>query len=240
MSLVRLAHRFATVRALRGTTLAGTRVIDSSILAVDAVAKDETRPFVVVYTDDLARNQRGLDPARPVDQLTIVIEIGGTSTMVNDAVWEIPPTDAGLELTIDLIERQIAVALADEANPWAELWRRLHTDDPRWKSLRGATTDGIRLAGRQITIDVAPIAEPAFGRSPSGVWAEFLALLEADPTPVPIVEAIRALFGEDAERGSADLARRWAATVEEARALGWAEAADAPSIGAVVVEEGGA
>jgi hypothetical protein len=66
MSLVCLAHRFATVRALRGTTLAATRVIDSSILAVDAVAKDETRPFVVGYTDGLARNQRGLDPARPV------------------------------------------------------------------------------------------------------------------------------------------------------------------------------
>lgn len=220
MSLVRLAHRLATVRALRGATLAGPRVIDSSILAVDAVAQEETRPFVVVYTDDLVRHQRGLDPSRPVDNLSIVLEIGGTSAMINDESWAIPPTDAGLELTIDIIERQIAVALAD-GSPWAEIWRRLHDGDPRWKSLRGSTTEGIRLAGRQITIDVTPIAEPAFGRAPAGVWADFLALLGEDPASAVIVDDLRALFAGPVTADDAALrSRRWSLTEAEAAALG--------------------
>lgn len=220
MSLVRLAHRFATVRALRGATLVGGRVIDSSILSVDVAAKDEPRPFVVVYTDDLLRNQRGLDPARPVDSLSIVLEIGGTSTMVNDETWGIPPTDAGLELTIDLVERQIATVLADEANPWAEIWRRLHSGDPRWKSIRGSTDEGIRLAGRQITIDVVPIAEPAFGREPTGVWADFLALLATDPTAAEIVDDIRAVFvGSTVSTDTEAMLRRFALHAAEAEAL---------------------
>lgn len=220
MSLVRLAHRFATVRALRGATLVGSRVIDSSILSVDVAAKDETKPFIVVYTDDLLRNQRGLDPARPLDNLSIVLEIGGTSTMVNDETWAIPPTDAGLELSLDLIERQIAMVFADEANDWAEIWRRLHSGDPRWKSIRGSTDEGVRLAGRQITIDVAPMAEPAIGREPSGVWADFLALLATDPAAAGIVGDIRALFvGSVSSTDFEAVLRRFSLYAAEAGAL---------------------
>lgn len=239
MSLVRLAHRLATVRALRGATLAGPRVIDSSILTVDVAALDEPKPFVVVYSDDLLRNQRGLDPARPIDNLSIVLEIGGTSTMVNDESWAIPPTDAGLELTIDVIERQIAVAFSDEANPWAEIWRRLHHGDPRWKSLRGSTTDGIRLAGRQITIDVTPIAEPAFGRAPAGVWADFLGLLAADPTMVGLDDAVAAVFvGGVAAADRSTILRRFALHAAEAEALLLGGDWDTPISGVVPVEGG--
>jgi hypothetical protein len=219
MSLVRLAHRLTVVRALRGATLAGDRVIDSSILSVEVAAKDHPKPFVVVYTDDLHRRQRGLDPGRR-DDLSIVLEIGGTSTMVNDEAWSIPPTDAGLELSLDLIERQIAVALADEGNAWSELWRRLHTGDPGWKSMRGSTDEGIRLAGRRITIDVDPIGEPAFGRPPTGVWADFLTLLATDPTAGGIVDDLRGLFvGSTVATDAEAMLRRFGLYAAETAAL---------------------
>lgn len=212
MSLQRLAHRLATVAALRGRTLAGAAVRDSAIPPIDVMAGEERRPFIAVYTDDSSRSLRGLVPNTSGGTLAIVIEIGVTAQMENDAEWVIPTTDAGMEIRLDAIERQIEIILqlnlsgegyrsapVDESNVWAAMWRRLHHGDPEVKSIRGASAEkGVRFAGRQYTIEVKPYAEPPFGPAATGLWADFLALLAADPEFGPLEPMIRALIEADA------------------------------------------
>lgn len=182
MSVVRIASRLAIVLALRGRTLAGDAVADSEITPFDKKAAEAVSPFVSVYTDDQARNARGIDPTRPVDRLTITIEIGvnaKASTEDGEEVDAIPMTDAGMELTLDTIERQILTVLGDDENPWSSIWKRLFRGDPEIHSARGAGTDGIRFAGRQIKITVEPLKEPPSGGAATGVWADLLTAADA-------------------------------------------------------------
>lgn len=184
MSVVRLASRLVIVMALRGRTLAGPTVADSEITPFDKKAVESVSPFVSVYSDDQVRNARGIDPARPVDRLTVTIEIGVSAkaqTDTGDEVEGLPVTDAGMELTLDAIERQILTILADDTNPWSGIWMRLYRGDPEIKSTRGAGDDGVRFAGRQIKITVEPLKEPPSGVAATGVWAELLALVDSAP-----------------------------------------------------------
>jgi hypothetical protein len=197
MSIARIAHRMSMVGALLGRTWAGAAVRDSAIFDIDLPPPAEPTPFIAVYTDDQARNLRALDPSQPRDTLTIILELGVTAK-VADGDWEIPATDAGMELILDGVERQIFAALANDASPWAEIWRRLHTDDPTVKSVRGSSVEkGIRFAGRQISIEVRPLPEPAFGLPASGAWAAFLGLAETDVRTAPIATKVRALIEND-------------------------------------------
>lgn len=197
LSLVRLAHRIATVQALRGRTLAGDRIGDSSILPQDRrnLRPDDPAHIITVYTDDEGRDLRDLTPDQKRNSLWIELEVA--ATVCNPAVpdeWGLPHTDAGLEITLDLIERQIHAALADEESPWANLWRRLHHGTGERRSVRVAMDQGMRLASRQISIEVAPLPEPPFGAEPRGVWVDFLSLMESDPDLSDLATLVRAEF----------------------------------------------
>lgn len=211
MSLQRLAHRIATVAALRGRTLAGDAVGDSAIPPIDVTTGEGRQPFVAVYTDRAARSLRGLASGSPGGSLAIVVEIGVAARIGDGDDWEIPPTDAGFEFTLDVIERQVMIALADEESAWAEMWRRLHGADPEVESLcgRGAADGaadgadddgdgdgdaGVRLAGRRIVIEVSPLAEPPCGPPAPPLWRDFLDLLAADDDHAPLEPTIRALI----------------------------------------------
>lgn len=245
MSIQRLAHRIATVAAIRGKTLAGAAVRDSAVAPIDIAASDEPAPFIAVYTDDQSSGMRGLDAGRPSDTLSIVIEFGVTAkmTFVDNDGNEFqepgqPPTDAQMEITLDMIERQIRVALADDGNAWAEIWRRLHTGDPEYSSTRGASAErGVRFAGRQLTIEVRPLPEPPAGASATGVWADLIAAVEADAATASLAPIVRDMI----EGG--DVALDWQ-IVRRSLALDEAEAdsllvsmADGAEIGDVVIDD---
>lgn len=182
MSFARFALRTATVKALRGRTFAGDMVRDSEIGPIDDAAKDKEIPFVVVYTDDSEIAGHGTDLIGNDGKQCLVFEIGVTTRMTAQGEWEIPTTDAGMELTIDAIERQIKLALADPAdNAWGELWRDLVLGIEAKKSQRGAAAkDGLRFAGRQLVIDVTMPRDPHPGRPLGPLWQRFLALVAAD------------------------------------------------------------
>lgn len=245
MSIQRLAHRIATVAAIRGKTLAGEAVRDSSVPPIDVAASEEPKPFISVYTDDQASGMRGLDAGRPSDTLSIVIEFGVTAqmTFVDNDGEEFqepgqPPTDAQMEIMLDMIERQIRIALADDGNAWAEIWRRLHTGDPQYSSTRGASAErGIRFAGRQLTIEVRPLPEPPAGGPATGVWADLIAAVEADAAAAPLAPIVRDMI----EGG--DVALDWQ-IIRRSLALDEAEAdsllvsmADGAEIDDVVIDE---
>jgi hypothetical protein len=189
MSLSRLAIRLATVAALRDATLAGAAVRDSEVTTIDAVASSEKRPFIAVYTDDGEFTVVGRDLQSGEGSFSLVIEFGVTARMAytleggeTEDINVLVPTDAQMELTLDLMARQISVALLDAQAPWAEIWRRLISKVGRVASRRGASAEkGERFAGRQIEIEVTPYADPAIGLRPGALWQSFLAQLESDP-----------------------------------------------------------
>ncbi|RWX72587.1 hypothetical protein [Mesorhizobium sp. M2A.F.Ca.ET.039.01.1.1] len=190
MSLVALAARIATVKALENATLAAGRVFDSAIDPIDQKIAEEAVPVLIVYTDDDVRTVTGRDLINATRQLDLVVESAVASkvtyTQGDDQVEaiEIPFTDAGLELTLNFMDRQIARALLSDQGPWAALWRRIVLQPSKITSKRGGSSEkGVRFAARQMTITAETLSEPGFGAQATEFWADFLAALESDADP---------------------------------------------------------
>jgi len=234
--LTRLALRLATVRALRGKTLAGSNVLDSEIGPIEDIAKDKPRPVIVVYTDDGKFSSAGRDlfassgdSRVDVGFQHLVIEILLTQRMkmldddgnaINGAV---PPVlDPALAFNIDLIERQVYAALMDTspAAEWAEMWRRLAVDIGDRDSQIGASMrDGIRFSGRQIKLSVKMLREPRPGDPIGPVFARFIALAQGEPDLAALVPVIQASLAGPALTDWEAVAGRYGLTREESRAL---------------------
>lgn len=198
MSLVSLALRLATIRALKGRTFAEDRVFDSRIEAIDTLAVNETAPIVIVTTDDDEATIEGRDLLAGDHQHELVIEAAvwtKVATEKDDEVLVIPATDAGLEASLNILCYQITRALAADGGEWGDLWRTIVMRAPKIVSRRGADdTNGVRFAARQIIYTVDHIAEPLPGRMPAegDAWARILGMLKADPEFAPIGKIIEA------------------------------------------------
>lgn len=187
MSLVSLALRLATIRALKGRTFAEDRVFDSRIEAIDTLAMNETAPIIIVTTDDDEVAYEGRDLFAGDHKHDLVIEAGvwtKVSTEKDGDLLIIPATDAGLEASLNIFCYQIARALAGDGGEWGDLWRSIVTSVPKGSSRRGADdTKGVRFAARQLIYTVDHIAEPMPGRMPAEgeTWFRILEMLKADP-----------------------------------------------------------
>src|SRR5580700_9014381 len=125
MSFMRMAARLALVQALKGATYASDRVYDSLIGPLDRLAIDERVPVIVVVTDEDRLTVKGRDLTHAERKLDIVIETSIASVVRvdgDDFEITIPNTDDGLEITLDLMGRQIARALASPTSEWAEIF----------------------------------------------------------------------------------------------------------------------
>lgn len=236
--LNRLALRLATVRALRGRTNAGDAVVDSDMGAIDEFASDKPKPVIVVYTDDasFAIGDRDLQSGPGSSRYDsgfqkLVIEIAMTQRMtLTDEDGEqietaVPPvTDAALELNLDIIEAQVIRALMWPAAdaPWSELWRRLAKRVGDRDTQRGASKrDGVRFAGRQITLNIELAKEPLPGQPLPKLWTDWLALAATDTSLASVLPAIEAMLavGENLPADRA-LQGAYGLTRDEAKALG--------------------
>ncbi len=202
MSLVALAARIATVRALSGATLAGSRVYDSAIDPIDQTITEDRAPVLVIITEDDEATPEGRDILNASRQMELVIEVAVASRVAvpnpeaeedEIQVIEIPHTDAGLEITINLICRQVMRTLLSDQGPWATLWRRIVLAPSKIQSRRGAGSEkGVRFAARQLTITTETLSEPPTGAVATGFWADFLAALEGDAQVSGLAPVIRA------------------------------------------------
>ena len=207
MSLVSLVLRIATVHALRGATFAEDRVHDSRIDPQDLVSSD-AEPFIIVAVDSVEAGASGRDllGANGVVQLTLDLAVAtrvvvtskrpdtGDGEEGEEEVEEvvIPHTDAGMEITLDLMVRQIHRALLGANGPWSDLWRRVVTKVEKVQADRGASAeDGVRFATRQIIMSVNTLAEPSFGPAQS-FWGDALALLRTETPLQPIADLMEA------------------------------------------------
>lgn len=236
MSLAREALRIATVRALRGATWVGDRVRDSEAGPFDDQAQDKPEPGIIVYTDD-GKFGGGAQSKTLFagGETSLVIEIVITQRMrvrvlgengpEEQILWDMPETDAAMELTLGMIERQVKVALSDPGNIWSEMWRRFALAIGECSSQRGASMrEGVRFAGRQIVLPVTLPADPTPGTAPGPLWTEFLALVDATPDLAPAADMLRAMIEGTPAHRPEWLTQRFAfgLTEGEAGALGLA------------------
>lgn len=196
--LARIALRMATIAALKGKTLVDGNVLDSEITALDADADgnlttDQQKPFITVYTNGGTDEASRLADARGLHRsgrTELVIEMAVAATMIyrNDAgdkevAAGIPATDDAFEFLLDVLGRQVANALSDPRDPWAEIWRGLSSSVVKIERKRTSDATGTRIAAHQTVITLDLLPDPVFGEpvAETSIWARFFDKL-AEPT----------------------------------------------------------
>lgn len=218
-SLVSTALRIAARRAISGATFAGQRVHDSAISPIDhMVETGQAEPFIVVSSEDetaLIKTRDVTGGDRSID-LVIEVAIAHPVTANADGGSEIviPATDAGLELSLSLIVRQVYRALFEQrGNVWADVFARFVLNVEKATNKRGVgNRDGARFAARQLVLTLDTLHEPPFGHVPASgePWGDFLAAMEADDELATLAPLVRqSITGtptiEDWDRTRSDL-----------------------------------
>lgn len=233
MSLARFALRYSAVRALDGRTLVGDNLRDSAIGAIDigadgALRTSEDQPFVAIYTDESTVAGAPRRDLRQNGSLDFVAEFGITTAMTatdpetGESVYAgVPTTDAGIEAMLDLLDRQITIALTDPGNEWAEIWRRIGGDVEKIERRRASSqATGARLAARQMRITLGALPDPVPGQplAETSPWIVFRTAIEAeDPDLLTLIDA---LMGTPSEALTSAQVRSWRGLTEaEANAL---------------------
>ncbi|MDF3606557.1 hypothetical protein PE067_10635 [Paracoccus sp. DMF-8] len=168
MSITRALLRMVTVEALRGHRPAGTMVEDSSLTALDHRVTTDSAPVIVVYTDDRAGQPTGRGDALEEGTQELVIEISAAGLVaMPDGDGETvvtPETDAGLELTLDLIEAQVIRRLTASHDEFPALWKAFVPRIVAVSSRRGASEDQTtRYAARQLVLTCELLIDPPPG-----------------------------------------------------------------------------
>ena len=200
MSLNRLALRIATVLALKGQTHAGDAVFDSRNATIDEIAQDQAVPVISVYTDE--------DQPGDERQVNLVIECAVSVLQAKGdgepQLWT-PTTDPMLELNLDLMEAEIADALAEPDNEAADIWRTLAPHIIKISSQRGVfgiETDQ-RLAARQRLLTVRLLNDTQGGIIP--VIERLFVLMEQDQYYAEAVPQLRDFANRHSLRTRADV-----------------------------------
>lgn len=195
--------RLATCRALKGATMAGDRVFDSAIDPIDMTIAQLRQPIVIVTTDDHVIEKvegRDLTGASVACELVIEaaiaarVELPAGDEGEPEAMIQIPHTDEGMEMMLDLLEHQIIAALLHGRSEWSRVWVKMVPRVTRRLSRRGADTDkGVRFAARQIVLTCDLIEAPVPGApiSAGTSWHALLAAMEADTELAPIAGVLR-------------------------------------------------
>ena len=171
---------------LKGRTHAGDAVFDSRNATIDEISQDQAVPVISVYTDeDMPGDER---------QVNLVIECAVSVLEQKDGkepqLWT-PTTDPMLELNLDLMEAEIADALAEPDNEAADIWRILAPHIIKTSSQRGVfgvETDQ-RLAARQRLLTVRLLNDTQGGIIP--VIERLFALMEQDQYYAEAVPQLR-------------------------------------------------
>jgi len=234
MTIARIALRIVTIEALRNRTSVLDNVLDSQITALDFSADgqlrtDQEKPFISVYTE--ASKADDLSSGRQLwrNGLTeLLLETGIAISMTEpdkdtgaSTIGGIPPTDAAFELFLDTVDREIAVALMDPLNEWAELWRTLVRDVARVERKRVADAEtGTRMAAHQQCLICELLPDPVYGEAlaQTSFWQKLINQLRV--VEHPYLSKIESLIGQITQQLDHEKQRRrFGITLDEARAL---------------------
>lgn len=191
MSLTSLAIRTCAFMALYKSTIAEDRVFESLLAPIDETAKEYPKPFVTIAVDESrARGEQvGTDLLASTDSISLVIELaiqapveiegqdGETVTTV-----ELPETETSLEWALDLLSHEIIRRLTIDPT-WGDLFRSFVMAYHNVVRVRGGMAEKVRLAARQIVLEIKPISDPDSSALASSdlPWPRFLSALRAIP-----------------------------------------------------------
>ncbi|KAB2666004.1 hypothetical protein F9K91_07695 [Brucella tritici] len=218
MSVYRSITRMAAVCALNNyleepwPTLAGPYIFDSKIEPVEDMKMDRVFPCVVVYTD---YDKDPWPKAGRVHEdrfMSLTFEMLVVQTVETDGVaepysLECPSTDSEIETTLDALEFQVFRALT-EGTVASDAFNYLCPSYHNVVSRRGASVEGgLRLAARQVTVEMKAIRENATGVIPGDVQ-RFLDRLQIFPDYSERVGDIEALLTANAADSPNDRAMK--------------------------------
>lgn len=200
MSIYRMIARMAAVCALNNymqepwPTLAKGFIFDSKIEPIEDMKFDRTFPCVVIYTDydkdHWPRSGRIHDP-RMMSFTFEFLVVQNKDDGNGGFTLECPMTDSEIETVIDILENQTLMALK-AGNEASDAFNYICPSIHQTISRRGSTVEGgMRLAARQLTIEMDAIRPPLMGGAPPIINA-FLSRLETFPDYADRVDAIRA------------------------------------------------
>lgn len=200
MSLSSLVLRHLTVLALTDQTLAGKSVRSSLLEPLNEISA-EPEPVIAVFTDVGQADQQdvhGLDLIGADMTVTLALETAvfarPPATDATDADLMIPFTDEGLEMTLDIVQRQALATLQAGHGPLADLWREVAMRCVGISLMRGASIEkGTRIAARRLEIKLRPISDPVPGAPLSVTWERAFAALESDQRTARFVPTLRAV-----------------------------------------------
>lgn len=243
--------RMVTVKALQGKTWCGMRVFDSPAEPADLRLANERAPYIGVYIDDADADLEALGGLgveniyadTPTCWLLIEVSVAGQGEDTPDNANGDNPdpsilrpkadanaiafTDAGLELRIGLMARQVFDALADPTSPWANLWKLMAVERREIQIRRGGSgleedqQPGVRYASRIIRMRIGMLSEPAPGDATGEFWSKFFALAATDNQVKGAAAVIQQFLApEDGEPGWLATARANSWTPDAVRAIG--------------------
>lgn len=226
--LVRLMLRTALVEALKGKTLVGNRVFDSSLTALSfgpngqVVAEDGDGPFIAVYTGDgQLKDEGGHGQALRLggSVCEVLIQFGISEKMTEthaetDASvligFSFPPIDEALQMHLDIVGREILNELVSPTSDWGLFAQRLmvRTQDA---SIEAALShgEGHKLAAYQLRLLAHMVSEPKDMQAGS-IGEAYLGLLSATPNPPAFLQKQQTILSDllGGEAGDVETARR--------------------------------
>ncbi|BCM19249.1 hypothetical protein [Mesorhizobium sp. J8] len=171
MSLVNAMLRMLAAQALRGNTIAADGVTDSSIEALSSIMSDRQAPVILVRIDEAKYSGQNEGLFVTSGTVTFALDLIVASAVAYQTTdgqtvnqIEIAATDAGLEFSLDMLDRQWRRVLSDPTNDFAECFRGLIAAYGPVKAARGVDPEGGRKhAIRMVEIEIEPVCDPAPG-----------------------------------------------------------------------------
>lgn len=224
--LIRLMLRTALVAALKGKTSVGERVFDSSLTTLSigptgqVVTDQRDGAFIAIYTGEGSFQPIAGHPSGSLlgsGMTDVLVQYGITQKMVTtDAQTDeseligfgYPAMDEALQMSLDVIGREIANELMTPTSAWGEVARDLAPKLTDARVLPGASNDeGIRLAVHQMSFSAHLLNEP-MRLEPGTPFETYLSLLDASTVQMHGEQAalLRALLGGSLDE--AEIARR--------------------------------
>lgn len=186
MSLAAFAARKSLCMLLRGNTWAQGRVLDAPVEPIEGfLTGDRTRPIIAVYTGAYVTEARGRDILGAEGYREFVIQlyfppVTAVGEMDDLDGWYPNPL-AGAAPALDILARQIEVALQANLSEWNAVWTGLVASYSKISDvpiLMESEKQGLRIPCREITIRAKMFADPAYGVPLKGHYLKFYTLLQ--------------------------------------------------------------